>query len=165
MLSLFIWASGNFFDSEVSSSQFWLGRECMSVTFHSPREKVYNKIFFFCGSLSWLLYICRKSEIEYHRNLCQSTATFCPSDFPRQRYFFLTYKATASLRKQIKPARAYPSLKVSFMIYPRERERERELIASTQSLTWIISARWQIKKIIQLTQLWKSINDSKFFCL
>ena len=101
MLSLFIWASRHFFDSEVSSSPFGLGRECMSVTFHSTREKVYNKI---CSFVALYPDFCISAE-----NLKLSiTEMPIDSDFPRQRYFFLTYNATGTLRKETKPEHLPP---------------------------------------------------------
>ena len=71
-------------DCEVSSSPFGLGRECMSVTFHSPREKVYNKI---CSFVALYTDFCVSAvnlklsitEIYANRLRLSATAIYFPN--------------------------------------------------------------------------------------
>ena len=111
----------------------------------------------------YILYICRKFQIEYHKNLCQTTATCstllkCDSDI-----FFPNYQATGSLRND-KQSDSIPPWKASFMICPKWRAYCSRAKFKINTVINIISARWQTKKIFQLTQLWKSINESSFIC-
>ena len=111
----------------------------------SARGRKFNNIFF----LLWfyILYICRKFQ-----KLCQPTATFstllkCDSDI-----FFLNYQATGSLRND-KQSDSITPWKASFMICPKERAYCSRAKFKINTVINIISARWQTKKIIQLTQL------------
>ena len=81
----------------------------------------------------------------------------------RQRYFFPNYQATGSLRND-KQSDSIPPWKASFMICPKWRAYCSRAKFKINTVINIISARWQTKKIFQLTQLWKSINESSFIC-
>ena len=50
------------------------------------------------------------------------------------------------------------------MIFPKERAYCSRAKIKINVVINIISARWQTKKIVQLTQLWKSIDESSFIC-
>ena len=90
----------------------------MSVTFHSPREKVYNKICSFVAlypdfCISAVNLKLSITEIYANRQRLSATAIFFPN-LQRDRH-----------PQERNKARAFtPPLKASFMIYPRERERE-----------------------------------------
>ena len=89
---------------------------------HSPREKVCNKICSFMAlypdfRISAVNLKLSTTEIYANQQRLSATAIFFPNlQGDRQP-------------QETNKARAYPPLKRSFMIYPRERERERQLIA------------------------------------
>lgn len=130
-------------------------RENACAWLFSTRKKVNNTIFFFfCGSISCI------SAVHFKLSITKIYA--------ERLYFFVTHQATGSLGSGMtNKAIAYTPLEGLFINFFHT---ERAYIAHglnfklTQSFTWIISARWQTKKIIQLTQVWKSINESSFIC-
>ena len=91
----------------------------MSVTFHSAREKVYNKI---CSFVALYPDFCI-SAVNLKLSITEMPID---SDFPRQRYFFLTYNATGTLRKETKPEHLPPFEGIFHDLPQREREGERE---------------------------------------
>ena len=94
----------------------------MSVAFHSPREKVYNKICSFVA----LYPDFSISAVNLKLSITEIYAKAIDSDFPRQRHFFLTYKATAGSFRNDKQSHNIPPFEGLFHDLP---QRERELVA------------------------------------
>ena len=83
---------------------------------HSPREKVYNKICSFVAlypdfCISAVNLKLSITEIYANRQRLSATAIFFPN-----------LQGDSRQPQETNKARAYPPLKGSFMIYPRERE-------------------------------------------